>query len=1056
MAEHRKKDQRQRENRNIKYYPRLISFLGNTNAGKSSLIEVLMGHLWDSRITDEDLCGTPFPVVGNQDSVPTSSDIHLYRDQIEGKINPESPLLFADYEGFEAADYSAEAKSKDKYIEDMEKKAPDHIQHDTMKRKGWARNTFDKTMRFMKRNLTWSDSNIDRSKAVEELFPRLVYNISDVVVYVVDEGNFKSMGKVLEKLVKWSQKAEISSVNRMSLPSLIILINKCDLDRAKEWRPDETTDQILKENAYLMDMNKTIKNRRDELANFNLPHKSIKDILSNSYAAVKFLRLPIAKNISRLRSQFQELYAMKQLHNVYQLTFDHFSKSTTSPFNFMEAFFTVHPSPADLWSNFRGLLQATFEAVKPENQASSHQLFTNELMEAVVSLICSGIAIDSHRSQVPGIFSNIFRAGTFELPSSNQKVRDGSYERTVERALQEFADCVLPCGYMSAGSDGKKRICVNNRKSHSHEAGSHQDANGWDFVLAGEMNKLDTVKLLDLWDHHRKAIRELHDLAPKVDLRRLPSCVWCMQNFPTERFSCGHWICSSCVVEIGSRSEDDCRAVIVERCDQHPGGGMELVPPFEFLDLPKTVGRRLLSLDEGGVRGILQLELLADIQACLGEQIPIQDCFDLIGGTGIGGINALGLGISRWDIHTTIKEFKEVVPRAFVTEDWSILDFLLRRQKKNLYSPDGLTRSIQDAFGQDSEEKMTTSLSRATETGSGPIRVFVTSSRKISGGILLTNYRRQKVDINQDQIQDLSHAQKSLGDPQYTEACSVGKAAIATASFEPFFGPYKMRSDYVGGAQDFACPAEVTLLELRSLWPHVGRPDVLVSVGCGHNASATSGNSRDCTSTGVVWSKAFEEKSQKEPDRYIRLCPEFSKKSPLPNADYVSGLTNCSLRGGDLARRDLDDKVDLVARRLISTIFYFDKTSSELCEEGGWIIYGHIQCRFKETSKIIRAFGSKISRFKNPRFVRGSEVLWKFHIDTLKVMSEQGRFRAPCETGSSFMIRAKSEDEINIKFMADDFPSERISGSVPYQELVPRDEENPQSADVLGMEYLMV
>lgn len=58
-------------------------------------------------------------------------------------------------------------------------------------------------------------------------------------------------------------------------------------------------------------------------------------------------------------------------------------------------------------------------------------------------------------------------------------------------------------------------------------------------------------------------------------------------------------------------------------------------------------------------------------------------------------------------------------------------------------------------------------------------------------------------------------------------------------------------------------------------------------------------------------------------------------------------------------------------------------------------------------------------------------------------MTEQGRFRVPYDTGSSLEIRAQLEDEINIKFMADDFPSESISGSSPYQELVPGDEKTP-------------
>lgn len=215
----------------------------------------------------------------------------------------------------------------------------------------------------------------------------------------------------------------------------------------------------------------------------------------------------------------------------------------------------------------------------------------------------------------------------------------------------------------------------------------------------------------------------------------------------------------------------------------------------------------------------------------------------------------------------------------------------------------------------------------------------MTSTRKGSGGIFLTNYRRQAVDINQDQDQDLKQSQKNRESPICAEFYSVGEAAKATASFEPFFGPCDLNlSSYVGGAQDFACPAEVTLFEAQSLWPHMlsGQPDVLISVGCGHNALTTSGDSKDCIGTGAMWSEAFGKRSQKEPDRYIRLCPEFSKESPLPNADDVSVLN-----GEEMTLNQEDrGKVDLVVRRLISTIFYFHKTSSESCKEGGWIICG--------------------------------------------------------------------------------------------------------------------
>jgi hypothetical protein len=190
----------------------------------------------------------------------------------------------------------------------------------------------------------------------------------------------------------------------------------------------------------------------------------------------------------------------------------------------------------------------------------------------------------------------------------------------------------------------------------------------------------------------------------------------------------------------------------------------------------------------------------------------------------------------------------------------------------------------------------------------------------------LTNYRRQ-------------------GDG-YSEEFSVAEAATATAAFEPFFGspPAGVTGVHVGGGPDFACPAKATHLEARLLWPHMSgdRPDVLVSVGCGHQAGATPGRSRDCTNAGAMWTEAFGPSSEKEPDRYIRLCPEIRT---VFEADDVSILARESplMAGGleqTLNAEDLRCKIDQVVRRLISTVFYFNRTASEGSKDRGWIIRG--------------------------------------------------------------------------------------------------------------------
>lgn len=194
----------------------------------------------------------------------------------------------------------------------------------------------------------------------------------------------------------------------------------------------------------------------------------------------------------------------------------------------------------------------------------------------------------------------------------------------------------------------------------------------------------------------------------------------------------------------------------------------------------------------------------------------------------------------------------------------------------------------------------------------------------------------------------------------YSCALKIEEAARATFSFPGYFYSFRTpRGDeYLGGGRDFSNPARVALLEARYLWPHSLElhPDILVSIGSGYSGDVPASESsntvdelRGCKNSEAFWSKTFGEKSQQNPDRYIRLCPKFA--GSFPDIDNVEALESKSLEqvtteflGHGQPRTEthnnIGGKVDLLVRRLISTIFYFLLTSPISHDSGEYVISG--------------------------------------------------------------------------------------------------------------------
>lgn len=87
--------------------------------------------------------------------------------------------------------------------------------------------------------------------------------------------------------------------------------------------------------------------------------------------------------------------------------------------------------------------------------------------------------------------------------------------------------------------------------------------------------------------------------------------------------------------------------------------------------------KRILSLDGGGVRGLVTLGMLLKVEALLRERMPpvqrpsfrLCDYFDLIGGTSTGSIIAALLALG-YDVETVIKLYLKLAPQVFGKSSW--------------------------------------------------------------------------------------------------------------------------------------------------------------------------------------------------------------------------------------------------------------------------------------------------------------------------------------------------------------------------------------------------
>ncbi len=106
-------------------------------------------------------------------------------------------------------------------------------------------------------------------------------------------------------------------------------------------------------------------------------------------------------------------------------------------------------------------------------------------------------------------------------------------------------------------------------------------------------------------------------------------CLWCLRRKPENTLSCEHVICNVCVRIYGDEMP-------IMNCQYHietcllcrSGNRIVRLKPF-------LAGERILTIDEGGTRDVIPLDIMAIIQSMIGSELQIQDFFDIAFGTSV-------------------------------------------------------------------------------------------------------------------------------------------------------------------------------------------------------------------------------------------------------------------------------------------------------------------------------------------------------------------------------------------------------------------------------------
>ncbi|CZR55716.1 uncharacterized protein PAC_05604 [Phialocephala subalpina] len=534
-------------------------------------------------------------------------------------------------------------------------------------------------------------------------------------------------------------------------------------------------------------------------------------------------------------------------------------------------------------------------------------------------------------------------------------------------------------------------------------------------------------------DCHRKVLLRFKRLWK--DFHRNLTCLACLSNVPENTLlPCSHALCTSCTKAHGKACAGEPWTFWFDAC---PLCGHESTN--KFLLKPDTAGVRAIIAEGGGIRGVIPLAFLTEIESAIELPMSIQEHFDIAVGSSSGALIILGMFTNRWSVSECTKQFQNL--SAHVFRKRRCLGFpvsslgILRRPLEILvscatdsrYSSTGINEALTEAFGSEF------ALFDAS-CGGTKVAVVATTTDNTSTCIF-SNYNGPE-----KRAKDCGY--KLIRPADKNKEFRTWQAARASSAAPPYFKSFQGFQD--GGLGGHNNPINLALWEQDTIWCRQKKqPDIVLSLGTGFKRTSDP----DSESTQkpsffqgrcvprlfrsflnfFVGETRWQELQNSLPvharNRYHRMNVEFYGDEP--DLDDLQVMPNLSRQATIQALSN--DDVQRCADNLLASLFYLELKDQPTFDNSLYTCRGRILCRIGPSHQALRPLANRLKTL-NANFYLDFEQRVPCMNDESHIRVEAGgEFSCPI----SFKVTSL-EDFIDVKIDKITMRARSIS-NCPYQ-----------------------